>query len=417
MEKNVQNYHLDVKQKEAHPMRVLLVCNKSPYPPKEGGPIAMNAIVEGLIRAGHSVKILAINTNKYFVDLKNIPESYIKNTRLETIYIDLSINPAEAFKNLFSTKSYHIERFISEDFKQKLSTILQEENFDIVQFESLFVTPYFDTVRQYSDAKVVLRAHNIEHLIWERIARNCKNPIKKIYLGHLYRTLKKYELSIIEQVDGIAAITYEDSEFFAKSSSSTPVIDIPFGINPEQYKLVNIQPEFPSLFHLGSMNWMPNLEGIRWFLQNVWPHVNREFPDLKFWLAGRMMPDWLIKVGLANVEVVGEVDDASEFMQSKMVMIVPLFSGSGIRIKIIEGMALQRPIISTSIGAEGIRYNNGKDIIIADSVEEFINAIRKCVSDQNYCTQIGTNARKLIEEKHNNDKLIERLTEFYKKII
>ena len=397
-------------------MNIFLICNKSPYPPKEGGPIAMNAMVEGLVRAGHTVKVLAINTNKYFIDPEDVPEHYRKKTKLETVYVNLSIKPVDAFLNLFTTKSYHVVRFITRELDKKIKEILENEKFDIVQLETLYVAPYVDTIRKHSNAKIVLRAHNIEHLIWERIAGNCKNPVKKFYLNHLFKTLKKFELETISKVDGIAAITGNDAIFFKKYGSGTPVTDIPFGVNPEEYKLNDIKPEFPSLFHLGSMNWVPNQEGIRWFLEHVWPPVNKMFPDLKFWLAGRMMPDWLLNAHYPGVEVVGEVDSASDFIQSKMVMIVPLFSGSGIRIKIIEGMALKRPVISTAIGAEGINCISGENILIADTAEEYIQWIRQCVEDKQFCNEIGNNARTLIENEHNNDKIIERLTKFYHKI-
>jgi len=397
-------------------MNILLLCNKSPYPPREGGPIAMNAIVTGLLRAGHSVKILAINTNKYFVERDKIPQDYLAKTKFETAYTDLSIKPLDAFLNLFTTKSYHVERFINKELDLKLTRILEEEQFDVVQLESLFVAPYINTIRKHSSARIVLRAHNIEYLIWERIAGNCKNPVKKLYLRHLYRTLRKFEMETLENVDGVAAITHQDAAFFAATDTKTPVIGIPFGVLPEEYSLLDVECESPSLFHLGSMNWVPNQEGISWFLEKVWPEIYRIYPDLKFYLAGRMMPDWLIKAGHPNVEVVGEVESAAEFMQSKMAMIVPLFSGSGIRIKIIEGMALERTVISTTIGAEGIAYEKGRDILIADTEEEYIKAVCKCVDDPSYCETIGKNARKLIAESHNNDSIIKNLTGFYEKI-
>ncbi|MBE9480552.1 MAG: glycosyl transferase family 1, partial [Bacteroidetes bacterium] len=144
-------------------MKILMLCNKSPYPPKEGGPIAMNMIIEGLIDANHQVKVLAINTNKYFTNINEIPEEYRKKTNIEAVYIDLSIKPLDAFLNLFTNKSYHVQRFISKNFENKLIEILKNESFDIIQLETLFITPYIETIRKYSKAKIVLRAHNIEH--------------------------------------------------------------------------------------------------------------------------------------------------------------------------------------------------------------------------------------------------------------
>lgn len=399
-------------------MKILVLCNKSPFPPKEGGPIAMNAIIEGLIDEGHEVKVLAINSNKYGVDVNKIPENYRRKTGIETVYIDLSVKPLDAFFNLFTGESYHVERFISKDFERRLIQILQNESFDIVQFETLFIGPYLEVIRKYSNAKIVLRSHNIEHLIWQRVALVCRNPLKKLYLRHLARTLKYYELGILNRFDGIATITQTDADFFKKNGCSIPVIAIPFGIDLGRFKEnMGIEAEFPSLFHIGAMNWMPNEEGIRWFLDYVWPLVNRKFPKLKFYLAGREMPAWLANANIPNLVVVGEVDDAFDFMYSKSVEIVPLFSGSGIRIKIIEGMAAGRAVISTTIGAEGIQVTHGKNILIADNPTEFLQAIAQCVASRDFCEQLGKNARQLIETDHSNNSLMKKLVAFYQQII
>jgi glycosyltransferase involved in cell wall biosynthesis len=399
-------------------MKILILCNKSPYPPKEGGPIAMNAIIEGLCQAGHQVKVLAINSNKYSVDVSNIPESYRQKTNIETVYIDLSIKPLDAFINLFTGKSYHVERFISKDFENKLTEILKQDDYEIVQLEMLHMSPYIETIRKYSKAKVVLRSHNIEHLIWERVACISQNPLKKIYLKHLAKTLRNFELTMLNQYDGIATITKKDGETLRELGCRIPLIDIPFGIDLATLKEnPGVEPEFPSLFHLGAMNWMPNEEGMKWFLAEVWPMVYKTFPRLKLYLAGRHMPDWIYNTTLPNIEVTGEVDDAFDFMYSKAIEIVPLFSGSGIRIKIIEGMAARKAVISTSIGAEGINVNSGKNIIIANTPEDFLQAIKKLVSDKQLCVTLGENARVLIEEEHDNHKLIQRLEKFYHKIM
>lgn len=398
-------------------MKILLLCNKSPYPPAEGGPIAMNAVIEGLIRAGHQVKVIAINSNKYFVDPADIPPDYLGKTGMEMVYVDLSVKPLRALVNLFSKKSYHVERFITPNFEKKLREVLTGETFDIIQFELLYLSPYLNIIRKLSDARIVLRAHNIEHLIWERIKNNCKNPVKRFYLNHLYKTLKHFELASIQRFDAIAAITGRDADYFKSHTKNIPVIDLPFGVYPHRYPSKKTEPEFPSLFHIGSMNWMPNEEGIRWFLDKVWPAAYKRFPGVTLYLAGRNMPWWLQHSSFPHVEIIGEVEDALEFMRSKAIMIVPLFSGSGIRIKIIEAMLAERPVISTSIGAEGINFTAGKDILIADTPEEFLDAIRLCIENKTYCEEIGSNARKLIEKEHDNDRLIKRLTLLYEQII
>jgi len=398
-------------------MKILFLCNKSPYPPKEGGPMAMNANIEGLLAAGHQVKVLALNTNKYFVKLSEIPQEYIDKTQIEFIYQDLSIKPVAAFLNLFSKKSFHVERFIAEAFAEKIVKTLDHDNYDIVQLEMLYMTPYINVIRKHSKAKIILRSHNVEHLIWERVTTNTLNTFRRSYLAGLTRKLKNYELRAINNYDGIATISKQDAEFYINNNPTIPVVDISFGVDVTQYTVSSEPFEFPSLFHLGSMNWMPNEEGIKWFIETTWPLIAEKFPDLKFYLAGRMMPEWLESLDIKNIKVIGEVDDAQEFINSKAVMIIPLFSGSGIRIKIIEGMALGKAIISTEIGAEGIAYTPEKNILIANTPEEFLSTIEKCVADVDFCKEIGHNARKLIEEKYNIHKITEKLLSFYKQVL
>ena len=398
-------------------MKILIICNKSPYPPKEGGPIAMNAIINGLTDAGHNVKVLAVNSPKYNVDINKLPVDYRNKTNIEAVYVDLTVKPLEIFFNLFSNQSYHVKRFISKDFENKIIEILKNNTFDFIQLETLYMSPYLEIIRKYSDAKVILRAHNIEHLIWQRLARTCKNPLKRFVYKHLSTTLKNYELSVINKYDGIAAITKKDINFFKNNGCNVPIVDIPFGIDiTDNTDKINTDFEFPSLFHIGSMNWIPNVEGIKWFIDEAWPKIHMQYPGLKFYLAGREMPNWLKNLNSPNIVVLGEVDNASEFINSKAIMIVPLLSGSGIRIKIIEGMKLGKTIISTSIGAEGINYLNNKDILIADTADDFFNAVKRCVEDKKFCIEIGSNAKKLISNQYNSKKIIEKLVEFYKNL-
>jgi glycosyltransferase involved in cell wall biosynthesis len=171
--------------------------------------------------------------------------------------------------------------------------------------------------------------------------------------------------------------------------------------------------EFPSLFSIGAMNWIPNVEGIRWFLQNVWPDVHRQYPSLNYYIAGREIPLWLMNTDYPNVVIEGEVENALQFMKSRGVMIVPLFSGSGIRIKIIEAMAAGKAIISTTIGAEGILYTRGENIMIADTPCEFFEMISACVENHDLCKKIGRNASGLISLHYNWDKIITKLLAFY----
>jgi glycosyltransferase involved in cell wall biosynthesis len=377
--------------------------------------MAMNSIITGLLEAGHQVKILAVNSPKYNVNESDIPEEYRKKTGIELINVDLDVKPLKALINLFTRKSYHVERFISKDFKARLAELLQKEHFDVVQLEMLYMAPYVETIREHSKAMIVLRAHNVEHKIWERIAKETTFFIKRWYINHLANTLKEYELSALETVDGIAAITRKDAAFFRKYCSK-PIIDIPYGVYPEEFTPKYEIEGQPKFYHIGSMNWMPNEEGIRWFIDEVLPKTVEKVPSFVYHLAGRNMPEWLTTLNNPNVDVIGEVPDAKAFVAENDVAIVPLLAGSGIRIKIIESMAMGKTVITTRVGAEGILYKEDANLIIAENKAKMVEAIRSINANPEIAVRIGHAARKLVEETYDNRKIIARLLMFYEQI-
>lgn len=397
-------------------MKILFLCNKLPYPPNEGGSMAMNMMIEGFLKAGHQVKVLAVSSTKNLFNPSAIPEEYLTKTRLETVFLNLSPRFLPALYCFFTRKSYHVHRFISKDFEQKLVQILQDQEFDVIQVETVFLTPYLKTIAKYSKAKVFLRAHNIEQIIWKRLAEKTKNPFRKLYLDHLSVQLKNYEIDHLDKYDGIVCISKVDAEYYLNLTTE-PVITATFGINPEEYPISRIKEAVPDLFFIGAMNWMPNAAGLKWFLSEVWPAVHEVLPELRFYIAGKEIPAWLKAFESNHVRLVGEVENAKDFISSRSIMIVPLHSGSGIRIKIIEGMALGKTVISTTIGAEGIDYENGKNILIADTKDEFVEQIRKCIEEVNFIQNLGNKARKTIIANHNAKSIINDLLSFYQKYL
>ncbi len=397
-------------------MKILQLCHKPPNPPKDGGCIAMNNISEGLIRQGHDLKVLTIHTHKHNFEAENLDENYLSSTRIESVFVDTKINLVDAFSSLITQDSYNISRFFSADFDIKLQEVLQAENFDVVLLESLFMTPYIDTIRRFSEGKVVLRSHNLEYIIWERVAHGSRNPAKKSYLRLLAKQLKNYELKIFSEVDGIVAISNSDEQKYIGLGFKGPITTIPFGLDTDRIKYHRSETSELTFFHLGSMDWTPNLEGVTWFLDEVWSLVQKKSMNLKLYLAGRRMPEEIKQRNDKNVVVVGEVADAYDFMNEHAVMVVPLLSAGGIRVKIIEGMAIGKTIISTSIGAEGIDYENGKHLFIANTPKEFVRVIEHLVQHRETIDQVGADARKLVCEKFDNQVLTGALIEFFRQL-
>lgn len=400
-------------------MKILQICNKPPYPPFDGGAIGMNNVTLGLLNEDVNVDVIAINTPKHFVDEKDIPEDYIKKTNLKLVYINTDIKIIEALANLlFSSKSYHVTRFISKSLENQIIKNITQNDYDIIQLESVFLSPYTDIIRKYTDAKIVLRAPNIEHQIWFRLKNEAKNPLKKYYLKVLSERLKKHEEESIKRFDALYTVTNEDRKFFKSINEKIPSEVIPTGIDIlKDLSFNKDEIQHPSIFHLGALDWYPNQEGLRWFLDNVWIEINKKHPDLEFHIAGRRPPKWFMDLKYPNVIIHGEIDNAEKFIKTHSIMIVPLFSGSGMRVKIIEGMMLAKAVVSTSIGAEGLNVENGNDILIADNKEEFFSNLDRLISNNEEYQNITKNAKKSSYNNYSNDKLSKKLISFFKSLI
>ncbi len=397
-------------------MKILQFCYKPPFPALDGGSMGMHYVTEGLINNGHEVKVLSFHSKKHPCRVDKLPVEYVEKTKFETVFVDLDIKPIPALVAYLCGESYHVKRFINEQMKRKLVEILKAEDFDIIQVESIFLTPYLPIMRRFSNAKIVLRAPNIEHKIWERIYKATKTPFKRGYIKHLAMTLKYYELNHINDYDAVSPVTEVDAEYFRENGLRKKCKGIPFGMNPPEL-LSDVLEEKNTIFHIGSMNWHPNEQGIKWFLEECWDKIRQTTPNVQAYFAGRYMPNWLKNTSIEGVHIVGEVEDSIRFMTSKQIMVVPLLSGSGIRIKIIEAMSIGKTVIATTIAAEGIMYEDGKNIIIANSAEEFASAVKYCVENPDKCKSIGEEAYKLIAERYSNDQVVNQLVTLYKEII
>jgi glycosyltransferase involved in cell wall biosynthesis len=392
-------------------MRILQILNRVPWPLKDGGSIGYYNFIKGYHDAGCEVTVAAMNTTKHYVAA--LPDELKNIAGWHTVDIDNRVKLMPALLNLFSMRSYNIERFISAEFEQILRDLLSKQTFDVIIFESLFVAPYIDLVRSNSSALLVLRQHNVEHMIWQTLAEAERNPVKKWYLKLLAKRLLKFEQQQLNKVDAITTVTEDDAAVFRAMGCEKPIGSFPLGITIAKSNKPHAAPEIPSVFHIGSMEWLPNQEAVRWFIEEVWGEVLMRHPDLNFYVAGRGMPESFKKFEADNIHMIGEVDDAAEFMQQKQIMIVPLFSGSGIRVKILEAMAQGKAIISTTLGAQGIAYQQGKHLLIADNNQEFIKAIDLLVMNRQLATELGSNARQLINEKYDNTKVIAGVLSFY----
>jgi glycosyltransferase involved in cell wall biosynthesis len=399
-------------------MKILQITNKVPYPAIDGGAIACMNLVRGFSLLGHKVTILSMNTTKHHITLSEIPDTIKELANFKLVDVPARISPVSALLNLFfSKKPYNAARFISKTFSAELQKTLNENKFDVIQLEGLYVCPYIPIIRKNSNAKIIYRAHNIEHEIWSRTAVMASG-LEKWYLKNLSKRIKSFEVQTLNEYDLLVPITKRDGDILNKLGNTKPVHISQTGIDSSVLIPNSKNLKHPTLFHIGSLEWTPNQEGLIWFFDNCWDSVREKYPDLKFYIAGRNAPPWFQKkLNLPNVVFKGEVADAYEFMNSKSIMVVPLFSGSGMRIKIIEGMALGKPIVTTAVGTEGISTTTGVNIVITENAEGFVQAISELIENREYFDIISKNAIEYIHENFDNLSSAGSLIEFYKKHI
>ena len=395
-------------------MKVLQLCIKPPYPPVDGGTMAMDSVTQGLLREGCEMKVLTMETDKHPLHADRLSEAYREATGIESVYVDLRVKPLPAAVAMLCGESYHVKRYVSAAFAERLKAVLQSGEFDIVHVESIFLTPYVPLIRRYSSAPVVLRAHNVEHLIWRQVAQSTRHGLRRWYLKHLSLTLRAYEIEHLNDYDGVVCITRPDADYFRQNGCRRPVTVVPFGVEKGERGNEKGETSLPlSLYHIGAMDWLPNREGVTWLLEQVWPVVHHAVPQAHLYLAGRKMPERWRKARIDGVTVVGEVPDATAFIADKQINVVPLRSGSGIRVKIIEAMSAGKAVVTTTVGAQGIDATDGEHLLIADTPEQFATQIQRLLDDSDYCRRVGEAAARLVDEQYNVGRLTKRLLEFY----
>jgi glycosyltransferase involved in cell wall biosynthesis len=396
-------------------MKILFLANKVPWPLKDGGAIGTFSISYGLAQSGCHVDMLAINTSKHHVNTHDIPENIRQSMSIETVSIDTSISTYKLLQNLiFSKKPYIAERFYNQKFENALIAKLQSKSYDVIILEMLYLSAYIPAIRKYSKAHITMRAPNIEHEIWMQIAKNTKNPIKSIYLKNMGLRIKRMEKQSINSYDSLIPVSQINADTYRKMGVKVPIFRTTTGVFLSQIPNQPKIKEENALAHIGALDWIPNFEGLDWFIENVWPIILEQEPKIKFYVAGRNAPkntaEYLKK---KQIHYLGEVPDAYEFIQSKSILIVPLLSGSGMRVKIIEGLALGKSIVSTKIGAEGIALENNVHLKIADDPKDFAKACIHLFQNKKQRETLAQNGKQFVYEHYDNLKIAKSLVEFY----
>jgi glycosyltransferase involved in cell wall biosynthesis len=397
-------------------MKILVIGSRIPYPLHDGGAIATYNMLKGLSDAGVEVHYYSVNTKKHFVENAIISNQFSFLKKIKTFYLDTDIKLIPALTSFFSGSSYNLDRFYNSDFETELIHYIQSQTFDIIHFEGLYVAKYAFNISQNSNTPLILRQHNIEYKIWETLASNTKAIHKKILFKYFAKQIKQFETRAFDLFNGIATIAKTDESVISQNHYLNILTTIPAGIinnaNPNESK---VNSKF--VYHIGSMEWIPNQQAMLWFAENVWKLVINKIPDAHFYMAGKNMPEEFSKLQTENFHVVGQVEDLKAFTADKSILVVPLMSGSGIRIKTIEGMFAKKAIVSTSIGAKGIDVIDKKHCFIADNAEAFANALIELIQNPELRETIAQNGYQLALSNYDNQSVSKQWLSFYKNVI
>lgn len=361
--------------------KVLFIAKKIPWSNNDGESIVIQKDMDFFHQKGFEIFFFGINTKKHFVkDVSHNIPNYIKS--YESEFINTFSFFRLFFLFIFKNKTWYLDRFYSLKIHQKLNDFISINNFDIIVYEGLPCTLY----QNHFSGKLIYRAHNVENLLWKTkkdFLYNMSNPILKKVFYFFYKNIEQllnnYENTYLNNFDLIATLSNVDANYFNNYYQN--VKTLPIFIGDSILAKRNVEPKL-KLVILGSMDWQPNLEGTKWFLKNVWNELNHELFELT--IAGKGAIE-IFKM-YSNIHFNEHWQNFEEIKRQNDILIVPLFSGGGIRIKILEAIQYQLPIISTKKGIEGIEVNTS--ISIADSKDEFKEILNTLEQNRNQLIEI-----------------------------
>lgn len=383
-------------------MNLLWVKSGALLPADTGGRKRTLAMLREISRAGHRLTFLALKPEGMVILREEMVDDYAE----DKIWVDWK-EPRRGSINffwgllrnfVFSSQPYVLDKYVSAAWRAAIAA--QAGKVDLVVCDFLTPAPNFSGLKL--PVPVVLFQHNIESQIWKRLADTAGNFINRLYLRGQYQRMKIWEARLSEDFDGVITVSPDDAEFCRSEYALTNVLgDVPTGVDVSVFAAPSLEAGLCVGF-LGSMDWMPNVEGVLWFASHVLPQLRKRWPDLRVKVIGRNPTAAVRQLGADDplIEVTGTVDEVQPHVHECAVMVVPLMAGGGTRIKIFECMAMGVPVVSTTIGAEGLPVQNGHEILIADGENAFADAVARMLEDRPLARSLAQRARNLMEERY-----------------
>ncbi|WP_040517124.1 glycosyltransferase family 4 protein [Gracilimonas tropica] len=393
-------------------MNILQITPRLPFPPNDGGAVYIYYTTKYLSRLGHNVTLASLISNKHEQEAKALK-------KWATVHaVDGQFKPYSFFsaaKSLLSRSPITIQHRMKPELMRTALHAVNDTP-DVVLLEGLHTAAFIDDIENiFPDSPVVLRQSNVEYLLLKRNAATTGNPFLKAFYYDQYKLMKKYEVKAMSSVDAVTAITRFDKELYLEHLPDLTCHVSPAGA--EIPKPLGIKREKNKILAISNWRWKPNYDGLKWFLEKIWPDLIALKPDLKLFVAGEGLNNrFQRKFAHSSIQFLGFVDNLEPLRQSSSLFIAPLFSGSGMKLKVIEGMASGLPIITTKIGAEGIEIKNGTHYVEANSKKDFLNAILFLLDNPEKREQISRSAKQIVKEKYSWESITGDLVDFLKTV-
>ena len=375
----------------------------------------MLQLTQSLTRVGATVDVASLNQAKFPVDPDAAAQA-LAPARLHTVPIDTSSFLGAALRKWRLRVPMLVARFYSKRFERLLRDRLRATRYDVIHLEGQFLLPYVPAIRRETRAPIVLRAQNVEFRIWETLAGQASG-IQAQALHHIARTLGAWETAHLDDCDALVPIAAEDERDFRELGATRPSLVLPCGIDTRApVPAAAVEPHH--VYFIGSMRYLPNQEAVRWLADEAWPRVLALEPRARLTVAGSGFPaglrEHLVQRG---IDVAADVPDVRAFSAPFRAMLAPLFSGSGMRIKVLEAMSIGKPVIATTLGAGGIEVTSGENILLAGDPNELAQHVVRCMNDDALAERIGNAARALVVERYDADVLARQLLAFYEALL
>ena len=401
-------------------MRILILCRLFPHPQK-GASIRPFYLIKHLSeKYGYEITLLSFKEENIECHYENELEKYCRVTK----YIDIKLYTPlinkiyYIIRNMFSLQNilkdhFFLSYYYSPKMKKEIDVLLETEDFDAIYAEGP-MAPYVDSVPL---PKIVEPLDAGSKVCYEWFLQH-KNPFKKAIWLLQYLEARNREMRSYKNFNYCIVVTQRDKMILESYSQLLNVEVIPNGVDISYFKPINVKEDFPSLIFVGDMSGLKNVNAVLYLYKKIYPEILKEYQNIKFYIVGRNPCSEIRKLSSdRSVIVTGYVKDVRPYLAKATVVVVPFLNGTGIKNKVLEAMAMERPVVTTSIGAYGINVTPNKNIIIADDPKEFAKRIVELLNDEQLRRKIAHNGRILVEANYSWEKVADALNELFEEIV